>query len=39
MRGNANYSEMVMILLMIVLYVSPLALLLDGYIQQADCLL
>ena len=36
MRGS---SEMVMILLTIVLYVSRLALLLEGYIQRADCLL
>ena len=34
MRGNANCSEMVMILLTIVLYVSRLALLLEGYIQR-----
>ena len=30
MRGNANCSEMVMILLTIILYVSRLALLLDS---------
>ena len=39
MDGNANCSEMVTSLLTIVLYVSQLALLLEGYIQRPDCLL
>ena len=39
MRGNANCSEMVATLLTIVLYLTRLALLLEGYIQRPDCLL
>ena len=35
-NGNANCSEMVTTLLTIVLYVSQLALLLEGYIQRLD---
>ena len=39
MCGNANCSEMVATFLTIILYVSRLALLLEGYIQRPDCLL
>ena len=39
MHSNANCSEMVTTLLTIVLYLSQLALLLEGYIQRLDCLL
>ena len=38
MRGNANCLEMVTTLQMVVLYLTRLALLLERYIQQPNCL-
>ena len=39
MRGSADCSEMVLILLTIVLYSTRLALLFEGYIQEPNYLL